>query len=46
MTREVLPNGMTRLRSANGIFDGRTGKVHYDVICSEENEKYFREVEV
>ena len=44
MTREILENGMIRLRSANGILDSRTGKIHYDVICSEENEKYFKEV--
>ena len=45
MTRTVLTNGMIRLRSKKGILDSRTGKVHYDVICSEENEKYFSEVE-
>lgn len=46
MIRTELNNGMIRLRSAKGILDSRTGKVHYDVICSEENEKYFSEVEV
>lgn len=46
MTRTELNNGMIRLRSAKGILDSRTGKIHYDVICSAENEKWFKELVV
>ena len=44
MTRTELDNGMIRLQSELGIIDTRTKKVHHDVVCSEENEKYFTEV--
>lgn len=46
LTREVLPNGMIRLTSPLGIVDIRNNGVHYDVVCSPQKEKYFREVTV
>lgn len=44
MTREVLSDGMIKLNSKIGIKDRRTNKIHYEVVCLEENEKFFEEV--
>lgn len=43
MTREVLADGFVRLRSAVGIIDAKTGKVHHDVICLADDEVSFAE---
>lgn len=44
MIRTVLENGKIRLTSQVGIVDKRTNSTHYDVICSDKNERYFEEV--
>ena len=44
MSREVI-NNKVHLKSSKGIIDTRTDKIHYEVICTLRNEKYFVEVE-